>query len=355
MQALFVGTLDGVFKVTRGKQGWEIRSRNLAGLEVNALAVHPERREMIYAGVRGGGLYRSDDSGRNWEQLGENALSDKIRSLTLDPTNPDTIYLGTEPPALWKSEDGGASWFEIPGVARLAKERRWTYPVPVIEPHIRSIAIDPGNSKKLCLAAQVGGLLLTDDGGASWRDVRQPIDMDVHSVAFDPANGSVLYAATGGGENFPDPTPPPKGRPLYRSRDGGETWESVSDSLVRTYAVPVRVHPTDSQLLFLGVAEEPPPLWLKRQTKANGAIMRSADGGVSWQQLTSGFPSSLESMVECIEFDPVAPDHVYVGTGGEGARYIQLDKGEIFRSTDRGNHWEKLPLGFPIVYSLAVQ
>lgn len=355
MQALFVGTLDGVFKVSRGKQGWEIRSRNLAGLEVNALAVHPERREMIYAGVRGGGLYRSNDSGRNWERLGEKVLSDKIRSLTLDPTNPDTIYLGTEPPALWKSEDGGASWFEIPGVARLAKERRWTYPVPVIQPHIRGIAIDPGNSKKLCLAAQVGGLLLTDDGGASWRDVRQPIDMDVHSVAFDPANGSVLYAATGGGENFPDPTPPPKGRPLYRSRDGGETWESVSDSLARTYAVPVRVHPAHSQLLFLGVAEEPPPRWLNRQTKANGAIMRSADGGVSWQQLTGGFPSSLESMVECIEFDPVMPDHVYVGTGGEGARYIQLDKGEIFRSTDRGNNWEKIPLGFPIVYAMAVQ
>jgi hypothetical protein len=60
-------------------------------------------------------------------------------------------------------------------------------------------------------------------------------------------------------------------------------------------------------------------------------------------------------MVECIEFDPVTPDHVYVGTGGEGARYIQLDKGEIFRSADRGNNWEKIPLGFPIVYALAVQ
>jgi len=55
MQALFVGTLDGVFKIFRGKQGWEIRSRNLAGLEVDALAIHPAQRHVVYAGVRDGG------------------------------------------------------------------------------------------------------------------------------------------------------------------------------------------------------------------------------------------------------------------------------------------------------------
>src|SRR5262245_43261431 len=355
MQALFVGTLDGIFKVSRGKQGWEIRSRDLAGLEVNVLALHPEQRGIVYAGVRGGGLYRSDAFGRNWERLGEHVLSDKILSLTIDPSNPETIFVGTEPPALWKSVDAGANWIELPGVARLANERCWTYPVPLIQPHIRCIAIDPGNSKKLCLAGQVGGLLLSDDSGESWSDVRDPIDMDVHSVAFDPANGALLYAATGGGENFPDPTAPPKGKPLYRSRDGGQTWESISDSLDRTYAVPVRVHPANSQVLFLGVAQEPPPCWLDRQTKANGAVMRSSDGGASWQQLTGGLPSPCESMVECIEFDPDAPDTVFLGTGGEGARYIKLDKGEIFRSNDRGEKWEKLPLRFPIVYALAVQ
>jgi hypothetical protein len=108
-------------------------------------------------------------------------------------------------------------------------------------------------------------------------------------------------------------------------------------------------------MLFLGVAEEPPPLWLNRPTKANGALMRSSDGGVTWQQLAGGFPSPYESMVECIDFDPDEPDHVFVGTGGEGARYIKLEDGEIFHSADRGDSWDKVPLRFPIIYALAVQ
>ncbi|MPZ76208.1 MAG: hypothetical protein GEU77_06760 [Deltaproteobacteria bacterium] len=356
MEAIFVGTLNGIFKISRAANAsWQVESKNLAGMEVNVLAGHPKRREIVYAGIRGGGLFRTDDMGKSWRRLGEKVLSDKIRALALDPSQPETVYVGTEPPALWRSGDGGNNWEEIVGVGRLANERQWTYPVPVIQPHIRSIAIDPGNSRKLCLAAQVGGVLLSEDSGESWNDVRYPIDLDVHSVTFDPADGAILYAATGGGENYPDPTPPPKGRPLYCSRDGGKSWKSISDKFQRTYSVPVRVHPVHSQTLFIGVAEEPPPLWLNRSTKANGALMRSSDGGATWQQLAGGFPSPFESMVECIEFDPEAPDHVFVATGGEGARYIKLDKGEIFHSSDCGDNWQKLPLVFPIIYALALQ
>lgn len=134
-----------------------------------------------------------------------------------------------------------------------------------------------------------------------------------------------------------------------------KSWESISDGVARTYAVPVRVHPKNSQIIYLGVAQEPPPFWLDRPTKANGAILRTVDGGVSWQQLEGGLPSPFESMVECIEFDFDQADHVSLGTGGEGARYIKLDKGEIFRSIDRGDSWEKIPLRFPIVYALAAQ
>jgi len=354
VEKLFVGTLDGIFRVVRSNGEWQIEGRDLPGAEVNCLCIRPDRREVLYAGVRGGGLYRSHDAGKRWTRLGEGALSDKVRALALDPSNPAVVYVGTEPAALWKSEDEGRSWREITGVRELSDNRKWTYPVPSIQPHLRSIAVDPADSGKLCIAVQVGGLLLSEDGGDSWRDVRYPIDLDVHTVTFDPSDSGVIYAATGGGENFPDPTPPPKGRPLYRSADGGESWESITDSLQRTYSVPVRVHPKDSRILYVGVAQDPPPSWLKRPTKANGALMRSSDRGASWEPLAGGLPDPFHGMVECIDFDPDQPDHVFIGTGGEGARFIKLDAGEIFHSEDRGDLWRKIPLRFPIIYALAV-
>jgi len=83
--------------------------------------------------------------------------------------------------------------------------------------------------------------------------------------------------------------------------------------------------------------------------------MRSADGGMTWEQLAGGFPNPYPSMVECIEFDPAEPDHLFIGTGGEGARYIKLEAGEIFHSADCGDTWEQIPLRFPIIYALAIQ
>jgi len=60
-------------------------------------------------------------------------------------------------------------------------------------------------------------------------------------------------------------------------------------------------------------------------------------------------------MVECIDFDPNQLDHVFIGTGGVGARLIKLTEGEIYHSRDRGDHSQRAPLNFPIIYALAVQ
>ena len=355
MQAIFVGTSDGLFKIIRTKQGWDIRSRNLAEMAVVALAIHPDQRHVILAGTRGDGLYRSDDMGQNWNRLGENLLADRIGALVFDPNDVDTVYVGTEPTALWESVDGGENWRELSSVGQFAAQHCRIKPAPDCVPYIRSIAIDKHNPNRLYLAASGAGLWRSDDGGESWRDAGDGIDLPVHCVDVGPSDGATIYATTGGGANVLNPAGPTTGRPLYRSVDGGESWQSISAGVSRRYAVPVRLHPKHAQIIYLGVAQDGPARWLDRPTRANGAILRSVDGGASWQQLEAGLPVPFVSMVECIEFDPDQAENIFVATGGTGACDIGVDKGEIFRSIDRGDNWEKLPLRLPIIFALAAQ
>jgi photosystem II stability/assembly factor-like uncharacterized protein len=251
---------------------------------------------------------------------------------------------------LFVSDDEGATWRAIGAVHEIARQRKWTYPVPAIEPHIRWIALDP-IAKRILLAAQVGGIVASDDGGASWRDLRDPIDMDVHSIHIDPRNPRVIYAATGGGER----NPYPKGKPLYRSDDGGKSWSSITDDLERHYAVPVKLDPADSATVYLGCARGTPFSWRDRPSIADAALMRSPDAGKTWEQLKGGLPEPMQNMVECIEFDPDDPKTMAIATGGEGARYVKLEKSEVFLSSTRGEHWEQILGELPNVCSLAVQ
>ena len=355
MKTLFVGTIDGIFTLERSNGGWKSAKRDLQGIEVCAIAVMPGNKSTVYAATRGHGLYRSEDGGGRWENRGGSSLPPKLRCLTIDPTNSAVLYAGTEPAALYSSSDEGNTWREIPGVRELAQKRQWTYPVPNIEPHVRAIAIDPRNASRIYLATQVGGVALTEDGGKNWHDVRDSIDMDVHSIVIDSQHSNTVYAATGGDEAFPNQSLSPKGRPLYRTQDGGRSWQSITDDLERTYAIPIKVDPQNSQLLYLGLGRDVPPYWLNRATMGDAALMRSTDGGRTWQRLANGLPDPLVSMVECIEIDREDPKTVVIATGGEGARFVKLTEGEVFLSNDRGDHWGKIGESFPIIYSLALQ
>lgn len=118
-------------------------------------------------------------------KIGAETVRGKIRSLAIDPVEPATMYIGTEPAGLLISDDEGRTWRGATGVCEIAQNRKWTYPVPAIEPHVRWIALAP-KTKRILLAAQVGGIVYSNDAGASWRDLRDPIDIDVHSIVIDP-------------------------------------------------------------------------------------------------------------------------------------------------------------------------
>ena len=185
MQSILVGTIDGIFRCHEQNRSWMVQQKTLDGQEVPCIAVQPDNRNHVYAGTRAGGLFKSLDGGGKWEKIGTETLRGKIRSLAIDPVHPATMYIGTEPAGLLISDDEGRTWRDAPGVREIAHNRKWTYPVATIEPHVRWIALAP-KTKRIFLAAQGGGIVHSDDAGSSWRDLRDSIDMDVHSIVIDP-------------------------------------------------------------------------------------------------------------------------------------------------------------------------
>jgi hypothetical protein len=117
----------------------------------------------------------------------------------------------------------------------------------------------------------------------------------------------------------------------------------------------VKLDPSDSQTLYLGVARGTPLGWRGRASVADGAIMRSRDSGNTWEQLAEGLPNPLLSMVECIEFDPDDAETIVMATGGEGARYVNLEKSELYRSSNRGEHWHQIVGDLSNICSLCLQ
>lgn len=230
--------------------------------------------DSILAGTADG-LYRSDDRGRNWTQVLADSPIRHVRWLAFHPDERNQAFAGMEPAAILRSENGGQSWQEAPEVAELRDQFGWFLPYSPGAGCIRGFAF---NRSRVYAAAEVGGLLRSDDGGKSWRLAsgstgrathgQQPepyLHSDVHSIEVHPSSPDVLYAPTGGG--------------FFRSNDGGKTWRKAYPSC---YARAVWVDPTNPDRIVLGPADG---------VDRNGRIEVSQDGGGNWKEMSSSLAS----------------------------------------------------------------
>ena len=240
--------------------------------------------------------------------------------------------------------------------------RKWQYPGSV-KPHIRNIVIDREDPQRMFAAVQIGGVLRTEDGGAHWEDLTVDIDPDVHKIVQHPADPKVFFAVTGGGGEYPHPTPAhrvkppyPHGRPLYKSTDRGKTWTSMSDDVPQSYGVPLAVRNGEPAMLLAGVAYGVPPRWAARADRAGAQVIVSGDDGASWTAVADGLPAPFRSMVETIEVDH-RRGRVYVGTSGDGRDWEDGGDpapcpGAIYYSHEVTRGWAQVPLALPEVLAL---
>lgn len=304
---LYLGSDEGLAVFEGRKEEWRPRYMRLQGRHVTAVAALGPH---AWAGTTDG-LWRSHDGGANWTPADAGLSVRHVRALAIQPDRPHTLLAGTEPAAIFYSRDEGETWTEAPDVARLRDAHDWALPYSPAAGCVRGFALV---GERFYAAAEVGGVLCSDDAGASWRLLEGGVHADVHELARNPVDPDLVYAATGGGR--------------YRSPDGGAHWDSIGDGYTRA----VWVDAERPEIVLTGPA---------RYVGAMGRIERSTDGGDTWALTSDGFKIPMADMIEAFV--------------GAGSHVLALTSEGALYTAKRGVWiWHALDLGTPPVHAVAV-
>jgi photosystem II stability/assembly factor-like uncharacterized protein len=334
---LYLGTDEGVVTLRHEQNGsWDVQSHALKEWLVPEVAVSTAAPNRVFAGTRGDGVWRSEDCGQTWSKpsYGKRGPG-KVRCLSFDPHDFEVIYAGCEPIDMYVSEDLGRNWIRIDSLWDIPSVESIDYPVASVEPHVRDIVIDPKDSRKIYAALQVGYMARTADGGKTWKLLDNNLDADVHTIVLNPADTSTIIVATGGHDSRSGRV---SGRALYMSKDSGENWAPTAMNFEQEYSVPLTVHPTDPNIMYAGLASGNPGQW-RRPTGAEGVMVRTTDGGQTWEKVSKGFDDPDQDFVAAITFDEHRPSKMYAA----------MRSGEIMASEDGGDSWGKIGIRVPEV------
>ena len=312
----------GVYRRADGDQEWQTVASGLPqNPQVRALLVHPRNPEIIYAGTQRG-PYRSDDCGDHWEPLGDPHDGGEVWSLAFHPHDPNTIFAGYEPCAIERSEDGGASWRKM-NTEEVIFPHVTTYMEPLAK-RVIGIAIDSSHPMDMYAAIEVGGVLASRDGGESWESVTDGLyteihTLDLHGVEVNAAQPGSVYIVTRVGP--------------FRSRDRGRHWEYVQVEEMfpgGSYCRELLTAPDDPRTMYLaasaGGGASP------AGTVPAGALFRSRDTGETWEKMDLGeTPASLMARVAISRADP-------------SQLHCCSRDGQVFSSYDAGDTWDKSQL-----------
>ncbi len=307
----------GLLRRAEGEDEWQSVANGLpSNPQIRALLAHPENPAVVYAGTQMG-VYRSDDRGEHWEVLESPREGMDVWSLAFHPSDPDVIYAGYEPCAIYRTENGGESWAKM-NTDRVAFPNVTTYMQPLAK-RVIGIASDPSDPSDMYASIEVGGLLASRDGGDSWDSITDGLytenhTVDLHGVQVSSASpGTVFIIAQVA---------------MFRSRDRGHRWEHIRFGEMfpgGSYCRGLIVAPDDPATLYLaaGAGGGGAPAG----TREAGALFRSRDTGETWERIDIG--DTPPSRMFQIAIDRAAPSNVYCCTG----------YGHFYASNDGGETW----------------
>ena len=322
--APYTGTIDP-------KNFSGLRYRNIGparGGRVTAVTGVPSQPFTFYFGSTGGGVWKTVDAGQSWQNVTDGQIgAGSMGAVEVSQSNPDIIYIGTGSDGyrsnvsigdgVYKSTDGAKTWKHV-GLRDVG--------------NIGGIRVHPSNPE-IAFVAAIGnpfkpnaerGVFRTKDGGRTWQKVLFVSDSTgAVDVEFQPGNPNVLFAAMWRAERKPwTIISGAREGGIYRSTDGGDTWTRVTTGLPNELVGKANIAVTNAN---------PNRIYALIEAKPGSGLYRSDDGGQSFQ-VASTFAQIITRpfYYTTITADPKNPDVIYAGSEG------------YFRSADAGKTWQTL-------------
>ncbi|MCB0582139.1 MAG: hypothetical protein KDD10_22865 [Phaeodactylibacter sp.] len=263
--------------------------------------------------------------GMKARSIGPAGMSGRVTAVDVNLQNPDEIYVGTASGGLWKSEGGGVSWtpiFDTVGVASIG-----AVAVDQRNPDVIWVGTGEGNPRNSQTAG--GGVYKSTNGGRTWQYMGLRETRNIHRIIIHRDNPDVVYAGALG-----DAWADSEFRGVYRTKDGGKTWEKILYVNNRTGAADFDADPSNPNKLFVNMWHYRRWPWTFQSGGAGGGLYMTLDGGDSWKRLDeeNGLPKGTVGKVG-IAIARNNPDVVYA--------LVESKKNALYRSDDGGYNWKK--------------